>query len=49
MLSNMMSRNGVENKSLKKWIKDNDFKIIVNDKVTKRNRQDRQEILIINY
>lgn len=49
MLSNMMSRNGNENKSLIKWIKDNNFKLIISDKVTKRNRQDRQEILIINY
>ena len=49
MLSNMMSRNGNENKSLIKWIKDNNFKLIISDKVTKRNRQDRQEILIMNY
>ena len=49
MLSNMMTRNSIENKSLKNWIKKNGYKVIKNDKVTKRNRQDRTEIIIINY
>ena len=49
MLSNMMTRNSIENKSLKNWIKKNGYKVIKNDKVTKRNRQYRTEIIIINY
>lgn len=49
MLSNMMTRNSLENKHLKKWINDNGYKVIKNDKLTLRNRQDRQEIIIINY
>lgn len=49
MLSNMMDRNGKVNNQLKEWIKDNKYSIIKNNKMTKRNRQDRQEILIINY
>lgn len=49
MLSNMSSRNSLENKNLKKWIKDNQYKMIKNNKITLRNRQDRQEIIIINY
>lgn len=49
MLSNMMTRNSIENKSLKNWIKKNGYMVIKNDKVTKRNRQDRTEIIIINY
>lgn len=49
MLSNMMTRNSIENKVLKKWIKDNNYKVIKNEKITLRNRQDRQEIIIINY
>lgn len=49
MLSNMMTRNERENKPLMKWIKDNNFRIIISNKIIRRNRQDRQEILIINY
>lgn len=49
MLSNMMTRNSIENKCLKKWIKENGYKVIKNNKMTLRNRQDRQEIIIINY
>ena len=49
MLSNMMERNSLENKTLKSWIKRNNYKVIKNDKLTKRNRQDRIEIIIINY
>ena len=49
MLSNMMTRNSIENKCLKKWIKENRYKVIKNNKMTLRNRQDRQEIIIINY
>lgn len=49
MLSNMMTRNSIENKSLKKWIETNNYRVIKNDKITLRNRQDRQEIIVINY
>lgn len=49
MLSNMMTRNNNENTYLLKWVKKNNYTMIVNDKITKRNRQDRQEIIIINY
>lgn len=49
MLSNMMTRNSIENKCLKKWIKENGYKVIKNNKMTLRNRQDRQEIIIKNY
>lgn len=49
MLSNMMTRNSIENQHLKKWIKDNGYTVIKNDKMTLRNRQDRQEIIVINY
>ena len=30
-------------------IKKNKFKVIKNNKITLRNRQDRQEVIIINY
>lgn len=49
MLSNMMTRNSIENQHLKKWIKDNGYTVIKNDKMILRNRQDRQEIIVINY
>ena len=49
MLSNMMDRNGLSNKRLAKWIKDNNYKLVKDTKVTKRNRQDRIEIIIKNY
>lgn len=49
MLSNMKDRNEKINIKLSKWIKDNDYKLIINDEITRRNRQDRQEIIIINY
>ena len=45
----MMTRNSIENKSLKEWIKKNGYKVIKNQKTTLRNRQDRREIIIINY
>ena len=49
MLSNMMTRNSIENKYLKKWITENGYRVIKNDRMTLRNRQDRQEIIVINY
>lgn len=49
MLSNMSNRNGSSNQVLMEWVEANGFKVICNPYLTKRNRQDRQEILIINY
>lgn len=49
MLSNMKNRNEKINSKLTEWIKNNNYKLIVNNQITKRNRQDRQEIIIINY
>ncbi len=49
MLSNMMDRNEKENIQLKNWRKKNQYRMIKNHKITMRNRQDRQEILICNY
>ena len=49
MLSNYVEHDGCENSGLLLWAKKNGFKIIYDDKITKRNRQDRREIIIINY
>jgi adenine-specific DNA-methyltransferase len=49
MLSNMQDRNMKTNTPLQRWIQKNNYKVIVNNVITKRNRQDRQEIIIINY
>lgn len=49
MLSNILEHDGVKNKYLIEWIKKNGFKVIKNNKMTLRNRQDRQEVVIINY
>lgn len=49
MLSNMVDRNDKSNTALMKWIKKNNYKVVKNEKVTLRNRQDRQEIIIMNY
>ena len=49
MLSNMADRNGLCNESLNKWIKENNFRLVQDKKLTKRNRQDRYEIIVINY
>ena len=49
MLSNMADRNGHCNEALNNWIRENDFRLIQNTKLTKRNRQNRYEIIVINY
>ncbi len=49
MLSNMRDRNQKSNTPLSKWIKSNNYRVIVNSSITKRNRQDRQEIIVVNY
>lgn len=49
MLSNYSIHSKVTNTELSEFIKRNGFKIIENDKITKRNRTNRKEIIIINY
>lgn len=49
MLSNILEHDGIKNDYLIKWISDNGFKAVKNNKMTLRNRQDRQEVIIINY
>ena len=47
MLSNMRDRNQKSNTPLSKWIKSNNYRVIVNSSITKRNRQDRQELIVV--
>ncbi len=49
MLSNMVDRNGMQNHPLQEWITRNNFNVRENTTITKRNRQNRKEIIIINY
>lgn len=49
MLSNMVDRNGMENHPLRDWIARNEFRVIQSPTITKRNRQNRREIIILNY
>lgn len=50
MLSNMCDRNGNTNTILDSWISSNkNYKLHINPNIIKRNRQDRQEIVICNY
>lgn len=49
MLSNFTEHKDKENSKLIKWASNNKFKIIVDSKTTKRNRQDRRELIVINY
>lgn len=49
MLSNMTARNGIENSEMKKWVKEHNYTVIIDDKITKRNRQNRRELVVINY
>ena len=49
MLSNMVDRNGMKNHPLRDWIAINNFRVIKNPTITKRNRQNRREIIILNY
>lgn len=49
MLSNFVDHNGNDNSNLINWARNNNFIIIKDDKLTKRNRQDRREIIIKNY
>ena len=49
MLSNFTEHENIDNEELFDWATKNHYKIILNDKVTKRNRQDRRELIVINY
>lgn len=49
MLSNMLIRTKEDDTTLIKWANDKKYRIIKNDKITRRNRQDRQEIIVVNY
>ena len=48
-LSYIMERDGTTNRELHNWIERNNYSLRINPKITKRNRQDRIEVLIINY
>ena len=48
-LSNIISRDSETNEALLAWVKNNNYKLVENSKETKRNRQDRLEIIIKNY
>lgn len=49
MLSNYSEHSKSNNKKLNDWVKNNKFKIIEDSKITKRNRTNRKEIIVINY
>ena len=49
MLSNYCEHSKSDNVKLKDWVKKNKFKIIKDSKVTRRNRTNRKEIIVINY
>lgn len=49
MLSNYTDHTSGNENPLKKWADINSFRLIESDKITKRNRQNRREIVIINY
>ena len=48
-LSYIIGRNNEVNEELKKWVENNNFNLHINSKITRRNRQDRREVLITNY
>lgn len=49
MLSNYSEHTKSINQKLNTWIKKNNFKMIEDCKITKRNRTNRREIIVINY
>lgn len=49
MLSNMKSRNNQDDKTLLSWLEKSPYTLIENKAQTKRNKQDRLEIIIKNY
>jgi adenine-specific DNA-methyltransferase len=48
-LSSILSRDDKTNEDLLKWINNNNYKVITLKKKVLRNRQDRVEVLVINY
>jgi adenine-specific DNA-methyltransferase len=48
-LSSILSRDNKTNEELRKWISKNNYKVITLKKKVRRNRQDRVEVLILNY
>lgn len=48
-LSYIESRDGTLNEDFVSWIEANKYRKITNTVITKRNRQDRLEILVVNY
>ena len=49
MLSNMLDRNGKTNDVLSEWVRLHDYRIAISESDTLRNKQDRREIVIMNY
>lgn len=49
MLSNYTDHTSGNENPLKDWAQKNSFNLVESTKITKRNRQDRREIIIINY
>lgn len=49
MLSNYSEHTKCNNIKLNNWIEQKNFKIIEDSKITKRNRTNRKEIIVINY
>ena len=49
MLSNYSEHTKSDNKKINNWVNNNNFKIIEDKKITKRNRTNRKEIIVINY
>lgn len=49
MLSNYTEHDEGNNNELLEWANENHFTVIFNDKITKRNRTDRRELIIFNY
>ena len=49
MLSNMMDRNGKTNDVLSDWVRLHNYRVAINKTDTLRNKQDRREIVVMNY
>ena len=49
MLSNYVEHSKGNNMTLMNWAEQNHFKITEDNKITKRNRTNRKEIIVTNY
>ena len=49
MLSNYVDHTSGNKNDLMLWAEDNGYNVIKSNKITKRNRQDRREIIVFNY